>query len=240
MKVAILADIHANLEALEAVLLAADGAGAQRFVVLGDIVGYGFDPVACIYRLQEVEAIGLLGNHDQALVEPGHLSAFNYEARTTLLQARSQLTAEHLAFLASLAFRHVEWGGVFAHANPIAPEEWEHLYLYEQVAWCLRRMDWRLGFVGHTHIAGIYCKIGDQIVALTSRQVAVGRHQILINPGSVGQPRDRDPRASFALWDLAAEHVELHRVEYPLRKTQAKMAQAGWPRYATERLALGE
>ncbi|NKB67288.1 MAG: hypothetical protein GKR89_09535 [Candidatus Latescibacteria bacterium] len=240
MKVAILADIHANIEALEAVLLAADKAGAQRFVVLGDIVGYGPDPVACIYRLQEVGAIGLLGNHDQALVEPECLVALNHEARQTLLLSRDLLGPAQLSYLASLAFRHVEWGGVFTHANPIAPEGWEHLYLHEQVAWCLRRMDWQVGFVGHTHIAAIYCKIGDQIVSLTSAQVAVGRHQFLINPGSVGQPRDRDSRASFALWDLDLEHVELRRVEYPVRKTQAKMAQAGWPCYATERLALGE
>ena len=241
MKLAILADVHANLEALEAVLIAAEKAGAEHFVVLGDVVGYGADPVACIYRLREAGVVCVLGNHDEALVDCRQARSLNPLARDTILRSREMVSDHELDYLKTFAYRHVEYDGAFAHANPIKPEEWQHLLLFSDISWCLRRLDWRVAFVGHTHQPGIYCKREDsQIVELTSAEVALGRHHYLINPGSVGQPRDGDWRASFGLWDVDAERVELKRVEYPVQRAQKKIRDVGWPHYVAERLGKGE
>ena len=241
MKIAILADIHANLEALEAVLLQAAKQGADQFVVLGDVVGYGADPAACLYRLKEIEATCVLGNHDQALVDGRYARSLNPLARCSILVNRDMVSDEHVEYLRRLAFRHIAHDAAFAHANPIQPEEWQHLFLHRDVVWCLERLDWRLAFVGHTHQPGIFCKPGDNgVVALTSTRFAVGRHRYLINVGSVGQPRDGDWRASYGFWDVDADQVSLHRVEYPLEVAQEKIVQCDLPAYNAERLSKGE
>lgn len=240
MKLAVLADIHANLEALEAVLIAADRNGANRLMVLGDVVGYGPDPVACIYRLQEADAVCVLGNHDQALVDRRAVRGFNWLAKDALRASQALVSPEELEYLRGFAFRHVEQGASFTHANPVKPEEWQHLYLYPHLTWCMERTDWKINFVGHTHHPGFFCQQGSRVVRLTSSEVAVGRHRYLINPGSVGQPRDGDWRASFVLWDLERNRLELKRVEYPVQRTQEKILQRDWPHYLAERLAKGE
>ena len=240
MIVAVLADIHANLEALEAVLLHAEKSGAQQFYVLGDVVGYGVDPVASIYRLKEFEARCLLGNHDQAMIEPRLAHTLNPYGREALLATRQALGPDELAYLSGFPLLRNDLGAVFAHAAPAQPEDWRPLLLHAEIARCMTAASWSLGFVGHTHQAGIYLRQGRQIAHLTSKTVAVGRHQYLINPGSVGQPRDGDWRASFALWDTATNIIELERVEYPLESTQRKMTQMDWPPYLIDRLAKGE
>ena len=240
MKLAILADIHANLEALEAVLIRSEKERVERFICLGDVVGYGVDPMACIYRLREVEAICVLGNHDQAMVDPRHLKTLNPLARDSILRSRECLSGIELNFLRFSPFRRIEFGAVFSHANPVKPEEWDHLLLYNQIVWCIDRLDWRVGFVGHTHYPGIYCRTARQTFLLTSHKVAIGSHKYLINPGSVGQPRNGDKRASFAIWDIDLECVYLHAVEYPVEVTQQKLYRAGWAHYLVERLGKGE
>ena len=241
MKIAILADIHANAEALEAVLSAADKAGAGRVIVLGDVVGYGADSAACIRRLREARVTCVLGNHDQALVDCRQARSLNSLARDAIIRSRDMVTAPDLDYLRSFAYRHVSYGGAFSHANPIKPEEWRHMLLLPDMVWCLARQDWRIAFVGHTHHPGIYCAREEaQVAELTSTEVAIGRHRYLINPGSVGQPRDGDWRASFGLWDLNRQYYKLHRVEYPVQQTQRKIREAGWPYYLADRLSKGE
>ena len=240
MKIAVLADIHANLEALEAVLITAANEKVDRILCLGDIVGYGPDPLACIYRLKEVGAQIILGNHDQAVIDPTYIQSFNQLARPSLYHACEVLEESEVNYLRQAAYRWVEYDAVFAHANPLKPEEWEPLYMYEKIAWCMDRLDWSLSFVGHTHEAAIFCKMNGKPVSLTSPTVAIGPHLYLINVGSVGQPRDGDWRASFALWDTEKHCVELQRVEYPVKITQRKIAELDYPNYLSERLSQGE
>ena len=241
MKIAILGDIHANAEALEAVLTAADKAGAEAIVVLGDVVGYGADPAACIRRLREAHVNCVLGNHDEALVDCRLARSLNSLARDAIIRSRDMIAEDDLDYLRSFAYRHVAYGGAFAHANPIKPEEWRHMLLLSDIEWCLSRQDWRVAFVGHTHYPGIYCaREEDQVAELTSTEVAIGRHRYLINPGSVGQPRDGDWRACYGLWDLDRQYYQLQRVEYPVQQTQQKIREAGWPYYLADRLSKGE
>ncbi|MEE2658038.1 MAG: metallophosphoesterase family protein [Candidatus Latescibacterota bacterium] len=240
MRVGILSDIHGNLEALESVLIALDPKRIDQIIVVGDLVGYGPDPVATLYRLRETDAVCVLGNHDHVLVDLSRSNEINCLARPTLLDSREMVSDDELDYIRTFAYRHVEQDGVFSHANPLKPEEWQHLYLLHHVEWCLQDMTWRVAFVGHTHHTAIYCQMEGQVVPLTSSAVAIGRHQYLVNVGSVGQPRDGDNRAAYAIWDTDSEHVELHRVEYPLHRTQQKITELGWPDYVAERLARGE
>ena len=240
MKVAVIADIHANLEALEAVLIAVENERVDRVVCLGDIIGYGPDPIGCIYRLREVDAQIILGNHDQAVIEPSLIQSFNPLARPTLYHCCEVLRTDERDFLRCAAFRRSEYDAVYAHANPLKPEEWEPMHMYDKIVWCMARLDWSLSFVGHTHEASIYCRMKGNPVPLTSTTVAIGPHQYMVNVGSVGQPRDGDWRASYALWDIESQWVALRRVEYPVKATQRKIVELDYPSYLADRLSLGE
>lgn len=240
MKLAILADIHGNLEALEAVLIAAAEAGAERIISLGDVVGYGADPAGCIYRLQEAGAAAVLGNHDQAVLDPAQIQTFNYAARQSLLEACASLPEDALVHLRKASFRRVEFGGAMVHAHPARPEDWDLLFTYDSLVAAALEMDWQLAFYGHTHHAAIHCYMRERVVRLTSNTVAVGPHRYLINPGSVGQPRDGDWRAAYALWDVRRQVVSLCRVEYAVARAQARMRQMDRGEYQIERLAHGE
>lgn len=240
MRIAVLADVHGNLEALESVLIAIHKDGADRVYVLGDIVGYGPDPTACIYRIREAEAICVLGNHDEALIKPAHIHELNPMARETLLHSRDMVGVDELDYLRSFAYRCSEGDAVLSHANPAEPENWQCLFLFEHIDWCLQALTSRIAFVGHTHYPAIYCHMDATSVPLTSSEVAIGRHRYLINVGSVGQPRDGDPRACYALWDTGSSRVELRRVDYAVQRTQEKIHALGWPVYVAERLARGE
>lgn len=248
MRVAIIADIHANLEALEAVLIAIEREGIDRIICLGDIVGYGPDPLGCLYRLQEVQALVLLGNHDQAIIDPQSIRCFNATARPSLLYACECIGEEERAYLEGLPLvregRDIEGVDgreevVFAHANPLSPAEWEPLYLHSKIAKAMDVLEHKIAFVGHTHYAGIYCKMRARTLPLTSSIVAIGPHQYLVNPGSVGQPRDGNWRASYAVWDIEKNGVELHRVEYAVKRTQEKMQKLDFPHFTIERLGQG-
>lgn len=240
MRIAVLADIHGNLEALESVLIAIHKHGAERVYVLGDIVGYGPDPVACIYRIREAEGICVLGNHDQALIDPARAHELNPMARETLLHTCDMVGAEELEYVRSFPYRHNEGDAVLSHANPAEPEDWQSLFLFEHIDGCLQGLSSRVAFVGHTHYPSIFCRMGSTSVALTSSEVVIGRHRYLVNVGSVGQPRDGDPRASFAMWDTDSQRVELRRTDYAVQRTQQKIHALNWPVYVAERLARGE
>ena len=244
MKVAILGDIHGNLEALEAVLIAIGRERIDDIVCLGDIVGYGPDPLGCIYRLREVRAQIVMGNHDQAILHPDTIRSFNSTVRNSLIYSRQVLSEEEIRFLGELPLS-IEGQGemadiVFSHANPQRPEEWEPLFMHQKITHFMGDMANKMSFVGHTHHAGIYCKMRARAVPLTSSIVAIGPHQYLVNPGSVGQPRDGDWRAAYAILDTQQSRVELHRVEYAVKRTQEKMDELEFPHFTIERLSKGE
>ena len=235
MKLALLSDIHSNLEALDAVLEALPD--VDRIIVLGDIVGYGPDPNEVIERLQSVEARAVRGNHDQAMLDPSMLEQFNPHAAAAARWTREVLTPDSLDFLDRLPFCGRIGRHRVVHGSPRKPYIWEYILDELQALEILVRLGERYCFFGHTHLPRIFTESGEQ--------VPEGPNWIelppsaLVNPGSVGQPRDGNPDAAFAVVDLSRPAVLFKRVPYDVETTQAKILRAGLPAVEAARLALG-
>lgn len=241
-RILVLSDIHANLTALEAVLT--DAGPVDEVWCLGDIVGYGPDPNECIRRLQELPALlCLMGNHDFAAIGDLALETFNADARRSLLWQRKQLTEENKAFLRSCSQRLEVRGAVsLAHGSPRDPI-WEYILNtivarinldFFETSWC---------FVGHSHYQAVfqYNPESDDLTIEVpppgERYGMIGR--AILNPGSVGQPRDHDPRAAYAIYYPETQLWEPRRVEYDIRSVQQRIVEAGLPLRHAERLSGG-
>ena len=245
MRLAIFADIHANRQAFAACLEAARAKGAEGFVCLGDIVGYGADPVACVEVLGERATAAVAGNHEHGTLGLLDLEWFNPVARTATEWTRTVLDADHQAYLDRLPLRATLEEATLVHASPKSPEEWDYLMAEEDGLDVFGHFDTRLCFVGHSHWPAAW-SLGssgpDYAPGLQGQRATVqfepGRRYI-VNVGSVGQPRDRDPRASYGLWDRDERRVTIRRVAYDVRQSAQKILQAGLPRALAERLARG-
>lgn len=239
MRILVISDIHANLNALEAVL--ADAGEVDATWCLGDVVGYGPDPNECITRLMELPSLVCLqGNHDAAAVGELPLASFNAEARASVEWQRDILTPDSLHFLQDLRPLVLQDGVTLAHASPRQPVL-EYLLDSYAAAENFAFFETNLCFVGHTHVPVLFFKHG-ATVALQIPEVAVTYEleaRCIANPGSVGQPRDRDPRAAYALFDSQIQTWQYHRVVYDVAAVQARMTAAGLPERHIARLAGG-
>ena len=248
MRIAILSDVHGNLAALEAVLRHAQ-AQAQgtidAFWCLGDTVGYGPQPRECVALLRERGALLVAGNHDRAGTGKMGTEEFNPDAATAARWTIDRLGAEERAYLESLPEVFLQGEFTLVHGTLRRPI-WEYLYSPEAAQAHLERQQTPFGLVGHTHIPMLILERpqspnGCEISFLEDgTKVKLTRERkMVINPGSVGQPRDGDPRAAYAILDREADTVALHRVEYHIEATQRLMEAARLPRWLIERLALG-
>ena len=240
MRIAVISDIHGNIEALEAVLAEVDRSGVDALYSLGDIVGYGPNPGDCIEIVRQRADVSLTGNHDAGVAGLTSLEKFNEFARWAAEWSVAQLGAGQIAYLASLPYTHRESGLLFVHASPLEPARWHYIYGRARIAEHFAAFAEKLCFVGHTHRTGIYAmRDGRYFVRKGEFENLRPDLRYLVNVGSVGQSRDRDPRASYALYDEAAGRVELRRVPYPVEKTQARMRAMGFPDFLIDRLGTG-
>jgi len=243
MRVAVFSDVHANLEALEAFFEHAAGRQIDSFMCLGDIVGYCADPNACIELLRSVENIGfILGNHDHAAVSQAY--CMGGDARRAIQWTKAKLTDSNLEFLKSMEISR-KWGDVlYCHANPYRPLEWYYVEEREYIARSFARCKAKILFIGHTHVAAAITRRNFFCIYIRMPQdhtvvpVAELNRQIF-NCGSVGQPRDGDPRASYLVYDSDRNLVEFYRVAYDIDKAAAKILSAGLPESLALRLAEG-
>jgi predicted phosphodiesterase len=248
MRYLILSDIHANWEALESVLKAAEGR-YDRIVCCGDIVGYGPDPARVTERMNTLRVQIVRGNHDKAVLGQTDLSFFNPLARQAVYWTREVLAPEHWDFL-----REIPPGPAtlmdFILVHGSLMDEDEYLFTGKEAASSLQ-MAWApLVFMGHTHIQGGFALNADKTVTdfrpvflegkLESELKLEPGMKYLINSGSVGQPRDRDSRAAYAILDVEEKIVRFCRAEYPIELTQAKMQAVQLPEYLIQRLSLGK
>lgn len=242
MRTAVLSDIHSNLEALDAVLAAADEAGCERVIVLGDIVGYGADPDAVIGRLADRDAIAIAGNHDLAATGAFDVSWFNEVAAAAIAWTTATMTSDTKSYLEALSPRRDSASALLVHGSVRDPVA-EYLLAAPDAAASFALDDFPLAFFGHTHLPTIFRARGDGTVNAwvldeNLELTFAPDERYMVNPGSVGQPRDRDPRAAFLIWDDG--RVTGHRVSYPIEAAAKKILDAGLPRWLAERLALGE
>ena len=243
MRTAVTADIHANLEALLAVLARIEAIGADEIVCLGDIVGYNADPNECadIVRSRNIRCV--LGNHDACAAGLEEPDGFNPVAQRAVLWTRAELTDENRLFLRSLP-REQRAGDLFLFHGSIHDTNRYILYMNDALdnftMLAAMGKSVRIGFFGHTHVkAALYFGQGAVSVELSPDLKLSEEKRYLINPGSVGQPRDGDPRASFLVYDTDSRRVTFNRVEYDVRACQDKIIRAGLPSWLAERLASG-
>jgi len=246
MRYLVLTDIHANLEALEACIADAAGHGYDRTLVLGDLVGYGADPNAVIDRVQALEPLAIVrGNHDKVSCGLEHAEGFNAVARSAALWTFDALTPDRRAWLAALPAgpHNVDDLVEICHGAPFD----EDAYVFDELdaLRALKLSERPLCLFGHTHYpvtfelsAETFDSIGPSPSAETTLRLREGA-KYLVNPGSVGQPRDGDPRGAYAVVDVGARSVELFRVPYRIEAAQAKIMKAGLPEVLAQRLAVG-
>ena len=246
MKCAVITDLHANREAVESVLDHARSHGAQRWVLLGDFVGYGADPawvVDQVRGLVRAGALAVMGNHDQAVVR-GASPGMRPDARQVVEWTREQLNPAQLDFLASLPMTQRHGNQLYVHANAWAPAGWEYIQGRADAVRSLHATDCRYTFCGHMHEPKLFHlsrfgKTGD-FVPMPGVVIPLLPHrQWLVIPGAAGQPRDGNPAACYAMFDDARHQLTYHRVPYDHASAGAKIRAAELPQRLASRLEEG-
>ena len=239
MRVAIVSDIHGNLHALEAVLEAIDRDAPDAIWCLGDLVGYGPRPNRCCAVVAERADFCLIGNHDLAVLGRLDLDDFQPDAALSARWTTAALEDEPRAYLESLESNGEREGVGLFHASPRDPV-WEYVLTPEVAAASMAAASQELVLVGHSHVA-LHYRVSDGMLLLAGDGTHLGLagDRWLLNPGSVGQPRDTDPRAAWMLLDLESRRASFHRVEYDLAKTQQEIRDRGLPEALAARLEFG-
>ena len=245
MRAAVLSDIHANRQALEAVLAAVEEAGVDEIWCLGDMVGYGADPDACTALVRERASLCLVGNHDLALLGALDISTFSEAAAAAVEWTRGTVAEETLEFLRGLEPAASHQGVGLFHASPRDPI-WEYVLSTDQADAGLDAQEERVGLIGHSHISLFFVRApGDPRAhaqgaqATDETELELGEGEWLLNPGSVGQPRDGDPRAAWLELDTERWLARYHRLPYDVEGAAAAIREAGLPDVLAERLELG-
>ena len=245
MRVAVITDIHSNLPALEAVLAEIGGAGVDEVWCLGDVVGYGAQPDECTAAVRDSCDVCLVGNHDLAVLGELDISSFSAAAAEAATWTRDRIAESSAEFLRGLSAQgEREEVGLF-HASPRDPV-WEYVLSVEQAEECMDLQPQRVALIGHSHVALFFAEAEDEGGRTRAAQAGDGATQDvaernwLINPGSVGQPRDGDPRAAWLELDTSQWTVRFHRVTYDIDRAAEPIVSAGLPQHLAERLYLGQ
>lgn len=242
MRIGILSDIHANLEALDAVLTDLDQRGCDVLVCLGDFVGYGPDPVDCVATLRGRLRVAVVGNHDRAAVGGRPIEDFNPFAQEAIIWTQAHLDPETRDYLMRLPERGELDGLLFVHGSPRQPVD-EYVVDGRTARASFVADPFRIAFVGHTHVPAMFeearhrVRLAEWLPAIPTPLLPDRRY--IINAGSVGQPRDSNRDAAYVLFDTKEQSVTLYRVPYDLTRTQRKMEAAMLPVPLIERLAIG-
>lgn len=241
MRVLVISDIHANLTALDTVLK--DSGSVDAVWCLGDLVGYGPDPNECVEKIRNLpNLICIIGNHDAAALKIIDAESFNPEARNALIWTRNTLTESNKIFLGSLKERAIWENVTITHGSPRQPI-WEYILDIRTATQNFEFFSTQICLIGHTHLPVIYTFSGSNnharfTVPEANQKIALPDRSI-VNPGSVGQPRDRDPRAAYAIFDTELMLWDYRRVPYDIQSVQDRMKEAGLPERHIQRLSAG-
>jgi len=241
VQIAIISDIHGNLEALLSVLKKIEELHIDEIHCLGDVVGYGCNPVECLNIIEEKAKVKLMGNHEYAVL--GHISTDSYTAVAKISSdwTRDLLSDRELSIIADFKLKHSFDDVLMVHASPYESDFWHYILTPKEAYRVFEAIPEKICFFGHSHLPMIFT---ESPKGLPRRQVGhdfdpFEESRYLVNVGSVGQPRDNDPRACFVTFNTETRDIKYHRVEYDINKAQSKMTQAKLPEMLIDRLAVG-
>jgi len=242
MLIGLFSDIHANLEALEVVVERLKAEGVEQYLCLGDLVGYGANPNECIEKVKTLPGLIVAGNHDYAAVGKTTLDDFNRIAAEAVLWTKSRLTQSSLRFLENLELKKTELPFLLVHATPSAPASWNYVYSLDDASAEFACFETPVCLIGHSHqpfVAVQSTQDREPELLPATRFMLEDKYRYLINVGSVGQPRDGDPRACLCLYDTESKEFQFLRLVYDIRDAQEKIIRSGLPPYLANRLARG-
>jgi len=240
MRYGIISDIHGNLEALQTVLQSCHRQNVQNILCIGDIVGYGASPGECIAALKEAEAICVAGNHDWAVAARLDASYFSSDGKEAINWTRSKISIEDITLLSMLNLVCTSDEVMMVHSSPFQPEAFTYLTDVAKATKAFSALSHPVCFIGHTHVPRIFAKRDNNIVNTKTFEFEVHPdYQYIVNVGSVGQPRDGNPMASYGIYDSETQMIELKRVQYDIQTAQKKIVNAGLPEILAQRLMHG-
>ena len=241
MRYAVISDIHGNLEAFESVLSAISEERVDDYLFLGDAIGYGADPKECLRLLKSLNPVAAIaGNHEWGVLGKLDVSYFNDTARDAIAWAAKVLDGADREYIESFPLVYQDEKVTLVHGTLNMPEEFYYIFDNEDAYVTLSQMNNSLCFVGHSHVPGIFSFDHNKVECMDRTDIKMdGENRYLVNVGSVGQPRDGDPKASFAVYDDEELTVEIKRAEYDVKKAQRKILNAGLPAKLAERLSEG-
>jgi len=240
MKLAVLSDIHGNAEALNRCLEYIDAeCSVDEITVLGDIVGYGADPGICIQQVKKRAAFSVLGNHDAGVIGKTDIRYFNYSAQAAILWTQARIQEDERKYLNELPYSVIQYGIRFVHSSPNNPEYWKYIISWYDTADEFSHFPEKVCFIGHSHIPGIYT--AEEFLPVMRGEFKLEPDtQYIINPGSVGQPRDGDPRLSFGIFDTETTAITIIRQEYDVETARQKIIDNNLPAVLGDRLLYGQ
>ncbi|ACY16660.1 metallophosphoesterase family protein [Haliangium ochraceum] len=242
MRIGIFSDVHANIEALTAVLAAYESERIDKYVCIGDTVGYGASPNECCDIIRNLASYTILGNHDAAVAGRMDYSYYYDAARNALDLHARVLSAENMSWLKSLPYQVHDEGVAFCHGSPINLEEFEYIFSKEQAAQCLEIWDdlATVTFIGHSHLCKSFALADEDVFEVVAEKFVIRpEHRYIVSVGSVGQPRDYDNRASYTIYDAAEKTFEFKRVAYDIEAAAKKIFDSELERNFGNRLFLG-
>ncbi|MFA6034382.1 MAG: metallophosphoesterase family protein [Myxococcota bacterium] len=242
MKLCIISDIHGNVDALRRVCSGIDAENPDKVVCLGDVVGYGANPNECCDIVKSIAEVTVMGNHDATVC--GRMSGdYYYDAVNDVLRWTSgQLTDSNMEWLSGLPFTARLDGMLLSHGSPAAPDEFDYIFTPEQAQYAFESSAGLppLMFLGHSHLCKVFMSLeGDVLELLSASMMLRDAAKYIISVGSVGQPRDYDPRACFAVLDTGAKSFRFERLEYDFKAAGTRIEEAGLPIEFASRLHLG-
>jgi predicted phosphodiesterase len=240
MKYIILSDIHSNLQAFEAVIRSFSKKGYDKIICAGDTVGYGADPDACIEKISSLTDVNILGNHDAAVIDKTDASNFNTYARAAVEWTREHLSSEGHAYLNGLPLVHDRDDLTAVHGTLHDPEEFIYMMTDRDAMHTFEIMRRKVCFVGHSHVPGVFVLRKEELVYSEAGKIELEENaKYIVNVGSVGQPRDGDPRACYCVFDAEKGRIEFFRIGYDIPTAQKRILTAGIPAALAERLEYG-
>ncbi|MCK5799816.1 MAG: metallophosphoesterase family protein [Deltaproteobacteria bacterium] len=242
MRLAIFSDVHSNLEALKAVVQAYESENVDKFMCLGDTVGYGAEPQACSEIVRDLVSVSILGNHDAAVSGRMDYSYYYEAARHALDTHTGLVTQETVEWLRSLPYEHREDNLAFCHGSPLNLEEYEYIFALDQAQQLLGYYDdlALVTFIGHSHLCKAFAFSASEVHEVVATRFTIREnYKYIISVGSVGQPRDYDPRASYTIFDTDEMAFEFKRVEYDIETAANKIFASDLERNFGNRLFLG-